>query len=77
MPLTLHKHRRSAIPSLPSSLPHSSLHALLLDCLANAGAEESFPTLQHHTIFGPLSVQHAAVRSMGVYDTDEVRQTPF
>ena len=75
MPLTLHKHRRSAIPSLPSSLPYSSLHALLLDCLANAGAEESFPTLQHHTIFGLLPVQHAAVRSMGVYDTDEVRQT--
>ena len=72
VPHTLHKYKRSAIGALPSSLPHSSLHALLLDCLANAGAEESFPTLQQHTTFGPLSVQHAAVKSMGNYDTDEV-----
>ena len=72
MPLTLHKHRRSTIPQLPSSLPHSSLHALLIDCLANAGADESFPTLKHHTRSGELSVRHAAIRAMGGYDTDEV-----
>ena len=73
-PVTLHKHRRSTSPKLPSSLPHSSLHALLLDCLANAGAEESFPPLAHHTTFRDLSVRHAALRAMGSYDTDEVSQ---
>ena len=73
MPHTLHKHRRSPLPTLSSSLPHSSLHALLLDCLANAGADESFPTLEHHLFVGDLSVRHAAVRGLRNYATDEVR----
>ena len=71
-PPTLHKHRRSVTPTLHSSLSHSSLHSLLLDCLANAGADESFPTLEHHIVLGDLSVQHAAIRAMRSYDTDEV-----
>ena len=77
-PHSLHKHRRSTIPTLPSSsLPHSSLHALLLDSLANAGADVSFPTLKHHMTLGDLSVKHAALRAMKSFDTDEVRQPPI
>lgn len=71
-PSTLHKHRRSVAPTLHSSFSHPSLHSLLLDCLANAGADESFPTLEHHMVLGELSVQHAAIRAMRSYDTDEV-----
>ena len=71
MPTELHKYKRSI--SLSSSLPRSSLHALIIDSLANAGAVESYVTLQHHMTIGGLSVKHAAIRAMNSYDTDEVK----
>lgn len=69
-PETLSKSHRS----LKTTLSHGALsHAVVIDALGNAEAEESVPALADNARGDfAVSVRHASVQALGKYDSEEV-----